>query len=632
MGWMLTAVSKGCLFINCSLLTVSILIDDGLPVEPRHSIPGLSTMQIDNYEHPDLNVAGALQRPKPGKLKRPAKAMLGGSNVQSSNLDGFVTRNQNLPPSTNNTDDEEDQVVDDSDPNLDPELFPSAQKQKKRRVDPIQPPNTSKPTFKVSKGLREAIPSSQLSQESKTSINAQNLTIGPFTKAEGDLIRAWRESYCAEHQWSHHKFDETVQMNARNDNTLIRFWDEICAQIPYRPRQAVQKHCRRNFHNFEKRGTWTPEDDATLKRAVAEKGTSWKAISVAMGRMQEDVRDRWRNYLNHSENRNKEAWSEAEVLALIKAVGECVWLIHNQLQEDGDAELQREGVALDLAAGHMTEEKLEKLVNWQIVSDRMQGQRSRLQCSYKWGRLKRMGRVNVQKAARKAERWLQRYEEDDFRSSRPSVPDWRARKARKKVQKQMLRGDKLDLLQALTRQRAKDEMHVAWSSLGKGEPWRERWLTLDLKVAWIMMRKEMGEEAPVGDRFFTVVNALIEKLLVEQPKPAGEYRWFLQEQASHEGGARMETELENLLAPLQEELRGGARLPRQQGDGEQSNGPAEMTEEELKEYERKFDNFISNGLKELKSGTSQAAGHASQQGELEMELDDIADADFLDEY
>lgn len=595
-------------------------------------------MQLKNYEHSDPNVAEASQQAKRGKLKRPSKAMLRKSNVQSSNLDSFVTRNQNLPRSSPNADDDRDQAAYESDTNLDPNLLPPTQQRKTRHVDAIPPPNASKPTFKIPKRTREAFASSQAPQEAETSTHAQPLNLGQFSKSDSDLIRAWRETYCAEHQWSHQKFDDTIQANARNDNTLQRFWTEICEQIPHRSRQAIQKHCRREFHHYQKRGIWTPEDDETLKRAVAEKGRSWKAIGEAMGRLHEDVRDRWRNYLYQGENRNTEAWTDDEVKALVKAVGECIWLMHNELQEERDLELQRTGVARDRAADLESEDMLEKLINWQVVSDRMQGQRSRLQCSYKWARLKQAGRIDSQKAARKADRDLRRYEEGHMEPNNPVVKDWRVRKARKKVTKQMTNGDKLDFLQALSRQRVKEEMHIVWSAVGRGEPWRKKWETMDLKIAWIIMKKEIGEEGPLGDRYVTVANTLIEKLLMEEPKEpeSGEYRWFMQELASVEGADRQETELGDLLAPVHQDVRGGGPLHEQEGDGEQRGGYVnDAKDQALEEYYRSLDVWIMGQLEQMTTGELQAAYRAHQvekQGlPLEkqgLELDDIA-AGFL---
>jgi hypothetical protein len=553
-------------------------------------------MQINNYVHSDPDVAEQSQQARPGKLNRPLKARRKRNKVQSTNLDGYVTRERNGSRSSPDADNRQDQPTHDSDPNLDPGLFSSPPKRKTRRVDPVAPPNASRPTFKIPKP-READPFSQSQPDAEPSTGERNPNGGPFNKSESDLIYAWRESYCAEHQWSHHKFDETVQANARNDSTLNRFWTEICEQIPYRPRQAIQKFCRRRFHNFEKRGTWTPEEDEMLRRAVAEKGKSWKAISDVMGRLQEDCRDRWRNYLYQSENRNTDAWTEDEVKALVKAVGECMWLMQNELQEQRDVELQRTGVARDRVVELVSEDQLEKLINWQIVSDRMQGQRSRLQCSYKWSRLKIAGLIDFKKAARKANREMQRISQGYVEQSGTTRKDWRARKSRKKIKAEMLTCDKLDFLQALLHHRAKEEHHIIWATVGKGEPWRTKWDSMDLRVAWIMMKEEVGEELPLGDRFPTVVNSLIEKLLVEQSANT-EHRWFVDDH-----GDRQTTELENLLAPVQEEVRGTERLREQGHYDQQLDGPTNTAgNEDMDEYERNFDAIITRKLAELDSG------------------------------
>lgn len=523
-------------------------------------------MQVENYQHSDHDLAEGSKQATPGKLKRPSKALRKGKNAQSSNLEGFVIRDKNVSHTAPDTDDEQNEATQDSDQNLDPELLPSRQKRAKRRVLPVPPPNASQPTFKVEKRPKEGHSSSQPQQGSEASPSDQNRLSGPFTKSESDLINAWRESYCAEHQWSYHNFDERVQANARNDGKLNMFWTEICDQIPYRPRQAIQKFCRRRFHNFEKRGTWTPEEDEMLKRAVAEKGKSWKTIGETMGRLQEDCRDRWRNYLYQDENRNTDAWTDDEVKALVQAVGECLWLMQNELQIERDAEFKSTGVARDRVTEIIAEEKLEKLLNWQIVSDRMQGRRSRLQCSYKWGRLMLAGRTDFQRAFLKADREKQIASQTSTQPSATTREDWRVRKSRIKVKRDMRTGDKLDLLQALLHQRAKEEKHIVWTALGKGEPWRKKWDTMDLKVAWIIIKSEAGEEATLGDRYLTVVNSLIEKFMVEAPETE-EYRWF--ERRAGEDPSQNEpdgesAELANLLAPLRGEL-SAQRLREQEG-------------------------------------------------------------------
>ncbi len=68
---------------------------------------------------------------------------------------------------------------------------------------------------------------------------------------------------------------------------------------------AVYHYVRRAYHPMKQQGKWTSVEDAALAQAVQELGQSWEKVSANVGRMAADCRDRWRNHINHAENRGK---------------------------------------------------------------------------------------------------------------------------------------------------------------------------------------------------------------------------------------------------------------------------------------------------------------------------------------
>jgi Myb-like DNA-binding protein REB1 len=93
-----------------------------------------------------------------------------------------------------------------------------------------------------------------------------------------------------------------------------------------------------------------------------EKAKGWKAIGLEMGRMPEDCRDRFRNYIKCGDNRNLNKWSPEE---------------EDKLKE-----------IVNLFISEQQEAKMKSpIINWTIVSEKMGGKRSRIQCRYKWNKL-----------------------------------------------------------------------------------------------------------------------------------------------------------------------------------------------------------------------------------------------------
>ena len=486
--------------------------DEQIPIDPKLSAQGFSVLQVENYQHPETEPAEVMQQVKPGKLKRVSN-MRNRAGELNPTLDNFVIRDQESPQDFPGPDDFDESKQAPNESDFDGPSAPTTKRKKRRMPEPQQDPR--RPLFSTKEPC-----SSHISANYNPSLTELADNGGQFTDEEYGKMLNFRDDYCAQHEWSHRRFAEQIHANARNNPGLSAFWTEIQDLLPYRKRQPLQKFCRRKFHNFEKRGAWTAEDDEMLKQAVAEKGKSWKAVGEMCDRMAEDVRDRWRNYHHNAENRNTEAWTDEEVKSLVRAVGECIW----RVQEDQRHRFWLEHGYPMNSQEEPSEDELEKMIIWQVVSDRMGGLRSRLQCSYKWKALKNVGRTDFARALRRAQKAMAKLQDGVVDVPVGPRKDWRVERARKKVRQHMLPGDRYDLLEALLHSGAADEAGIPWPTLGKGEAWRQKWQLVDVRVAWDTLKEEVGEAADLGPRFPDVVHALLTDLMRDHGERLDE-RW-----------------------------------------------------------------------------------------------------------
>lgn len=81
---------------------------------------------------------------------------------------------------------------------------------------------------------------------------------------------------------------------------------------------------RRKYHIFEQRGKWTAEEEQELAKLCAEKEGQWAEIGKTLGRMPEDCRDRWRNYVKCGTNRASNRWSVEEEELLKKVISDML--------------------------------------------------------------------------------------------------------------------------------------------------------------------------------------------------------------------------------------------------------------------------------------------------------------------
>ncbi len=346
---------------------------------------------------------------------------------------------------------------------------------------------------------------------------------GMFTTAEVTKLDNFRDGYCEENEINTWQFNELIHTRIRGNPKVTRLFDDIQEVLPYRKRASVQRCCRRRYHNFSARGTWTKEEDERLKQAIAEKGKSWITVGEMVERMPEDCRDRWRNYLINSDNRNTEKWTDAEIKNLIMAVHDCIRVMRQTHRE----EKEKKYAGRDLPdSEYDTDEEVEemKLINWQAVSDRMGengGGRSRLQCSHKYGKLKLAGRRAYMKDIREARESMRRLVEGHpQKKSSTSSDGWRYKKAEKRVAN-MKTGDKYDFLQLLSTCNVQEEGNIPWKHLGDDD-FQAKWSRLDRIAAWETIKKDV----PGSDKmdYHDVVNRVLTRMMAEDFEHLDE-RW-----------------------------------------------------------------------------------------------------------
>ncbi|GEQ70004.1 hypothetical protein JCM33374_g3680 [Metschnikowia sp. JCM 33374] len=181
-----------------------------------------------------------------------------------------------------------------------------------------------------------------------------------FSPEEIDIVEHFLRGYCHLNNLSRMDICRRVWTSERpKDN----FWESVTKVLPYRSKASVYKHIRRQYHVFQVRAKWTPAEDDLLRKLTETTTTNWKEIGEAMSRMPEDCRDRWRNYIKCGSNRVSNKWSDEEEQSLKNIVME---MITDESHTDKPI-----------------------VINWTVVSERMNGVRSRIQCRYKWNKLLR---------------------------------------------------------------------------------------------------------------------------------------------------------------------------------------------------------------------------------------------------
>lgn len=186
----------------------------------------------------------------------------------------------------------------------------------------------------------------------------------PFSPEEISAVEAFVTGYCQLNKLTREDVCNRVWANERTKDS---FWELLTKVLPYRSRASVYKHVKRQYHIFSVRAKWSKEDDEWLRKLASAKEGNWKEIGETMGRMPEDCRDRWRNYVKCGDNRMSNKWLDEE-------------------------ETKFRQIVLD-----MLKDNANGTINWTTVSERMNGQRLRIQCRYKWNKLLKRELLNRSK-------------------------------------------------------------------------------------------------------------------------------------------------------------------------------------------------------------------------------------------
>ena len=484
--------------------------DNDMPIDPElHSMsalpPSVDLSQLDNG---DVHASQREKKKKkmPGALARPSKRRrteesLGASTTKAPYYSPYNVRHEE--------DDMQDRILpglEDMQRQMSPELGTPLMADIAHRSLEFLSDGPSRGQISERR-KKESLPNddgNKISEEApvgkknRSSQRALSDKGGPYTAAEAEKLDRFRSSYCEANNMSVEQFNNHIQSSMRGNPTATEIFNECHEILPYRPRMSVQKYCRRHFHNFQ-RGTWSAEEDEMLKHAVAEKGNNWKAVSEMVGRMADDCRDRYRNYVHNSENRNREQWTNEEVQSFCNAIMYCMQAMKDERRQ---AKIEKYGEdAPDTDSGSDQELDDMKLINWQIVSDRMGGMRSRLQCIFKWSQL----RTKQQKELLRKYRDASAFEESKSTTKNP----WRKKRALEKVANMKI-GDQHALLRAIVDSGATTEGNIPWKSIGD-EDFRSMWNSTDKKEAWLKMKRHVAGAESMDYR--EVANEVISRIL-----------------------------------------------------------------------------------------------------------------------
>ncbi|KAL5323114.1 hypothetical protein ACEPPN_007642 [Leptodophora sp. 'Broadleaf-Isolate-01'] len=289
------------------------------------------------------------------------------------------------------------------------------------------------------------------------------------------------ESYREEYDLKQPDLNDIIQGLATNENGR-RFWAYMYEEVPHLPKPKVQSHCRRNFHNFEARGSWTAEADQDLRDAYERNPGKWKQIGGELNRFSEDCRDRWRNYLVCGDNQKKDIWDKEEEETLKEVVEELLELVRK-----GEGRSSKDAKKDDYTQ-----------LDWLKVSEMMRHTRSRLQCLTKWKNI------------------LEREDADteDLVAFQPiSKANWRLEEA-ETVARRMRAPEKLELLYLIRDSKAGKEGKIPWQTIQQDLRIKSR------KMALRVCYRNLKEHIPDNEdmKLQDIVSALID--LYEAAAPA----------------------------------------------------------------------------------------------------------------
>jgi len=326
---------------------------------------------------------------------------------------------------------------------------------------------------------------------------------GPFTATEVAALEDAVEQYRVANNLSETEVRDLIQDSDRahrKDTTPL--WQHICSALPLRQKPNIHKFARRKFHNYSKRGQWTPEEDAELLRVYEMHPQRWKQIGQVIGRFAEDCRDRYRNYLKCGSAQKMDVWDAVETRQFKEVVNHLLDELRN------DVSRSKKKRKLSNSAVGVNEDDLEQLIDWDVVSDRMGRQRSRLQCRNKWEKLKE---TEVRDAAID-----QAYLEAGEDSQKGPSPRYLQAKAN---YEHMLPGDKFMIIKlirdSLKSPYRKYEHEIPWQRMQKNTKDKCKWTLPERKICLRDLKKTV--KAPKKGGFKAYLNAMLEYLEESYP-------------------------------------------------------------------------------------------------------------------
>lgn len=191
---------------------------------------------------------------------------------------------------------------------------------------------------------------------------------GRFSDKEIRALERFKENWCSEFQIDEYTFNECINHRRKapfpSGLGFIKkhMLDEFLSALPHRDKRSMFRYKERNWQNItEKPHEWNADQDRELEQLIGRHGTKWTSLASRLGRSQDDVAQRWRNYVAKRATKNTGSWSITEIDKLRAAVTRA-------LQDAGD------NSTLDQ-------------ISWDTVSEFMGGSRTAQQCSGKWHKL-----------------------------------------------------------------------------------------------------------------------------------------------------------------------------------------------------------------------------------------------------
>ncbi|GAM85531.1 hypothetical protein ANO11243_035380 [Dothideomycetidae sp. 11243] len=195
---------------------------------------------------------------------------------------------------------------------------------------------------------------------------------GRFHDSEIHIVDAQLAIYGEQHGYSEDEIKAFFNgKNGMRDARRSAICEFVNLALPDRSRKSVRQFLSRKL-NDAKGGGWTGDQDEELREAYQKKPGAWTVIGELIGRMPEDCRDRWRDFVG-IEGRKTGEWKQHETDKLKEAVTTAIARIRKDHKIDAAVE----------------DSTIEDRLNWRQISEMIGGKRSRLQCSYKWAKLKK---------------------------------------------------------------------------------------------------------------------------------------------------------------------------------------------------------------------------------------------------